>query len=449
MRRIFVAACAAVVLAAACTATSGTSGGGSSPSVVHTIDPNASHQPVTLVVWDWFRERELSNLEQITAGFEKQYPWIKLQFVPGKHTGDYVRAINGNVPIDVAIDWGPDNIGKYCSTGAWVDLAPYIKAYGLDMGATFPKSALTYTRYGGVQCSLPVLTDAYGLYYNKEMFAKAGISGPPRTLSELTDDAKKLTEFNPDGSIKVAGFVPISTFYENPNLYDGNPWGAQWYKSDGTSAFASDPAWAQMAQWDKALTDWYGYEKLQAFYADIGGPDSEWSSAHAFEQGKVAMLYDGEWRVSFIQNDHAQIDYGTAPFPVADDKPDLYGSGQVGGTIIGIPRTAQYPDEAWLLVQWLSTQTKPLNDLADLLKNVPTTKESLQTTNLANDPLFKPFMEIYQDPASYHYPLKPSGSADSDALATFLGDWEAGKISDLQQGLQNLAQQVDEQQQLG
>jgi multiple sugar transport system substrate-binding protein len=447
MRRIFAAACAAVMLAAACTATGGETN--KSPTVVHTIDPTASHQPVTLVVWDWFRERELENLQEITADFEAKYPWITLQFVPGKHTNAYVRAINANVPIDVAIDWGPDNIGKYCSTGAWVDLAPYIKAYGLDMQAVFPESALTYTRYGGVQCSLPVLTDAYGLYYNKDMFAKAGIAGPPKTLSELTEDAKKLTEFNPDGSIKVAGFVPISTFYENPNLYDGNPWGAQWYQSDGSSAFGSDPAWAEMAQWDKQLTDWYGYDKLQEFYANLGGEDSEWSSAHAFNLRKIAIHYDGEWRVSFIENDHANIDYGTAAFPVADDHPEWYGSGQVGGTIIGIPRTAEHPDEAWLLVQYLATQTKPLNQLADLLKNVPTTFEALQTTDLRNDQQFKPFLDIYTHPNSYHYPLKPSGTADADSLAAFLEDWEAGKVADLQQGLQDLAEQVDQQQQLG
>ena len=55
---------------------------------------------------------------------------------------------------------------------------------------------------------MPLLADVYGLYYNKDLLAKAGISGPPKTISELYDDAKKLTQRNSDGSIKVAGFVP-------------------------------------------------------------------------------------------------------------------------------------------------------------------------------------------------------------------------------------------------
>ena len=46
------------------------------------------------------------------------------------------------------------------------------------------------------------------MYYNLDMFEAAGISEPPKTTEELKDAAAKLTEFNDDGSIKVAGFVP-------------------------------------------------------------------------------------------------------------------------------------------------------------------------------------------------------------------------------------------------
>ena len=71
-----------------------------------------------------------------------------------------------------------------------------------------------YTSFAGSTCALPFLTDAYGLYYNQDMFDKANITEPPKTMSELIDVAKKLTVFNPDGSIKVAGFVPYMAYYE-------------------------------------------------------------------------------------------------------------------------------------------------------------------------------------------------------------------------------------------
>jgi multiple sugar transport system substrate-binding protein len=297
---------------------------------------------------------------------------------------------------------------------------------------------------------LPLLTDAYGLYYNKGMFAAAHISRPPRTLSEFTADAHKLTRFNPDGSIKVAGFMPLSTFYENSNLYNGLPWGATWYTPGGMSAFASDPAWARMLKWAKSeVAYFHGYDNLQKFFSKVGGPNSEWSSAQAFEQGEVAMAFDGEWRSSFIENDKAKIRYGTAPFPVADNKPELYGSGQVGGTIIGIPRTSTHPNEAWALVKFMTTNTKALDTLAELLKNVPTTYGSLRDPKLINDPHFKPFLSIYRNHNSRFYPLTTAGTAAADALDSFITKWQAGDVQNLQQGLKQLADQVNQQLQLG
>src|SRR6202008_2198900 len=79
----------------------------------------------------------------------------------------------------------------------------------------FPKATMYYTQYNGTRCALPLLADTYGLYYNKALFAKAHITHPPRTISELTADAKKLTQRNPDGSLKVVGLDPFIGFYEN------------------------------------------------------------------------------------------------------------------------------------------------------------------------------------------------------------------------------------------
>ena len=66
-----------------------------------------------------------------------------------------------------------------------------------------------YTQYNGKRCALPLLADTYGLYYNRELFEAAGITSPPKTISELAADAKKLTKFNADGSIKVARLRPV------------------------------------------------------------------------------------------------------------------------------------------------------------------------------------------------------------------------------------------------
>ena len=121
----------------------------------------------------------------------------------------------------------------------------------------------------------------------------------------------------------------------------------------------------------------------------------------------------------------------------------------MGGTVVGISRTAEHPSEAWLLVKFLTTDTNAVETLANLLGNVPTTYESLKDPKLANDPLFKPFMEIFQNENSYLLPLTPAASAPADLLADFQGKWEAGRVSDLQSGLEDLANAVDQQVGLG
>jgi multiple sugar transport system substrate-binding protein len=282
------------------------------------------------------------------------------------------------------------------------------------------------------------------------MFKKAGYTDPPKTLSELAAMAKKLTVRNPDGSLKVVGFDPLSNFYEGYNLYVGNAWGAQWYDANGKSAFGTDPAWQDAWNWDKQLTDWYGYDNLTKFLASVGGPNSEWNAQNAFEAGRVAMLYDGEWRESFIQNDKAKINYATAPFPVADDHPELYGSGLIGGTVVGIPSTGTHPAESWLLVKYLTTNTEALTTLAHLLKNVPTTYESLKDPQLNSDPIFKPFLDIFQNPNSHFRELTTLGVGDANLEQQYLEKWEAGSVNtDLQSYLNQLASQIDKQMQLG
>ena len=211
----------------------------------------------------------------------------------------------------------------------------------------FPKTIRDYTAYKDKRCALPFLADTYGLYYNKKLLAKAGISEPPKTVDELAADAKKLTTRNNDGSLDVVGFDPLMGFYENAPVHNGPMWGAKWMDGD-KSALAEDPAWEDFARWTKKLGDWYGYDKLVKWQAGAG---DEFSASNAFERGKLAMMLDGEYRIGFIKAEHPELDFGTAPLPVS--KPDLYGSGFVIGTIMGLPKGAKHTDPAWLLPQVL------------------------------------------------------------------------------------------------
>jgi multiple sugar transport system substrate-binding protein len=428
------------MIVAACTAGGGS---GSSPPA------KSSHKPVTLTVWSFFTGRELRQFDGVLAGLKKSAPWITVNSVGGKQPTDILRAINSGTAPDVAIEPGPDDSSKYCATGAWIDLNPYITQDHVDLSKLSPPAALRYTSYKGNQCSLPMLSDAYGLYYNTAMFKAAGITSPPRTFSQLEADAKKLTKKNPDGSFKVVGFDPLQAFYESYAIDQGVYNGASWYSSSGKSALASDPRWAQLLQWQKSFADWYGYNNLTKWFQNIGGANSEFSASNAFETGKVAMELDGEWRVAFISSDHAKISYATAPFPVADNMASDYGAGQIGGTIIGIPKGASDAADAWEVVKYLALGTQAEEHLGELLKNVPTTLPALKDPTLSQNANFKTFLNIFANPHSGYKQITPLGTADSDLFSAFIDKYLAGNVPSLRPGLQSVATQIDRQGQLG
>jgi multiple sugar transport system substrate-binding protein len=445
-RQLFGAAAALVLaLAAACggSGSNGSSSGGSS----------GSHTPVTLTVWHQFAAEEAKPFADALTGFAKRYPWIHLNLAlqpnPANDTFDpnLIAAIKGGNAPDVAIGFTPAYAGQYCSSGLWEDLTPFMQKDHMSI-SQFAPATISYTSFGGKQCALPSLTDAFGLYYNKKMFAKAGITSPPKTMTELAADAKRLTVRNSDGSIKVAGFVPLNQWEELDIADLGNAFGATWFDKSGKAQLANEPGWTAAFEWQKQLVDWYGYSNLEKFFATY--TNSEFNATNAFETGKVAMVFDGEWRTKFITRDHPTLDYGTAPFPVADNQPQLYGSGRVGGTILGIPQGTKHPQEAWDLLKYLATDTNYLVTLANSLGNVPTTTASGNSPNLHLGPQFKTFVDIWNNPRSSFYPpLTAAGAGYAQLVDNFDAQWQAGNVSDLQAGLQKLDTNIDNQQQLG
>ena len=137
-----------------------------------------------------------------------------------------------------------------------------------------------------------------------------------------------------------------------------------------------------------------GADKLERFVAGAG---DEFSSANDFEAGRTAMNFDGEWRTAFIADEVPDLPYATAPYPVPDDMADTYGRGPVGGTIIGIPKGSPHPDEAWLLLDYMATDTDTLVFMANNVRNVPTTIASLSDPGLDVTPQFQTFLDMFQN----------------------------------------------------
>ncbi len=398
-------------------------------------------EPATLKVWIPFGSEEAPFVQSVIDDFAAMHPELTIEVTTDVTDDQIIAGLRGGETADVAVSWESGNVGQFCAPGGFEDLGPWLERDGVDMN-DFAEATLAYTEFDGTRCALPLLADAYGLYYNKALFDAAGIDGPPTTITELTDYAKMLTQRNEDGSLAVVGFDPLLGFYQNTPSRYATMFGADWVDADGGSVLGSDPAWAKALQWQKELVDWYGYEDLVQFGAGAG---DEFSASNAFETGKVAMNIDGEWRVAFIGREAPDLDYGTAPVPVDDEQPDLYGSGYINGTIVGIPGNAANKEQAWALVKYLTTDDAALAKLSNGLRNVPSTKSSGQSPDLIPDEHFATFLDIFAHPASSTTPVTAVGSAYQNLVNDFVSRWQAGNVPDLQAGLTDLDQQIDDQ----
>jgi multiple sugar transport system substrate-binding protein len=426
-----VAASAAItLLASACT-------GQSSGSA----DDDAS-KDVTITFWHgWSAPNELKAINDNVARFEKAHPNIHVK-VQGNITDDKINQAlraGGSKAPDVVSSFTTDNVGQFCSSGTFADLAPFLQKSNIDPAATFPKPMLEYTQFEGKRCSLPLLGDAYGLYYNTKEFAAAGITAPPKTLSEFKADAVKLTKSSGD-SYSQLGFMPDFHGYESTPMHVAAQWGVKYFDDAGKSQVAKDPGFAAMFTWQQDMVKALGgFAKLEKFRSGFG---DEFGAKNPLHTGQVAMGIDGEWRAGMAK-DAGMNDLAVAPFPVPDDQADTYGKGYLSGTIIGIANTSAKKNAAWELVKFMTTDTDAVVSFANAIHNVPSTLAALKSPKLDQDPSFKTFLDIAQNPNSTTTPPSVNGGAYQVTLQDFGYAYESGKAKDLTQGLQGVDTQVD------
>ncbi|MFF7774765.1 ABC transporter substrate-binding protein [Streptomyces tanashiensis] len=406
-------------------------------------DPKAE---TTITFWHgWAAPAEVKAIEDNVARFEKAHPNIKVKVVGGINDdklGQALRAGGSNGP-DVVSSFTTANVGKFCASGALADLKPFIEKDKLDLDAIFPKVLQSYTQFEGKRCSLPLLSDAYGLYYNKDQFKAAGLDpeAPPKTWSQFTEVAKKLTKAKGD-SYERLGFMPNYLGYETVLSHYMSQWKhGGYFGTDGKSTVAKDPAFAEAITYQKSLVDALGgFEKLDKYRTTFG---DEWGAQHPFQTGQVAMQLDGEWRLNFVKDAKVGFEVGVAPLPVADDEIGEYGKGYLSGTIMGIAPQSRKQNAAWELVKYMTTDTDAVVNFANGIGNVPSTLEALKSPNLKFDARFKTFLDIARHPASTTSDGAVNGSAYQETLQKFAGQYEKGQVTDLKKGLADTAAQID------
>ncbi|MGW7262971.1 ABC transporter substrate-binding protein [Streptomyces sp. NPDC054842] len=431
---------AAVVLAASAsiallaTACTGQSDSGASDD---------ASKETTLNFWHaWSAPGEVEAVKSLVAGFEKKHPNIHVNVV-GNMTDDKINQAlraGGDKAPDVVSSFTTNNVGKFCSSGAFVDLNPFFEKAHIDPEKTFPKAMNEYTQFEGNRCAVPLLGDAYGLYYNKTAFEKAGITSPPKTWSEFEKDARKLTVAKGDSYSRL-GFMPNYHGWESTTEHYFGQFSPTYFDSEGKSNIAKDPAFKQGFTLQKRLVDALGgYRKLEKYRSKLG---DEWGPKHPFHTGQVAMQLDGEWRLGMAEEAKPGFEIGVAPLPVPDDQADQYGKGYITGTIAGVAATSKKQNAAWELVKYMTTDTDAVVGFANAIHNVPSTLAALKSPKLKYDPRFKTFLDIASNPHSTTTPASVNGGTYLVTIQQFGYDYESGKARDLEAGLRKTAAQID------
>ncbi|WP_030297342.1 ABC transporter substrate-binding protein [Streptomyces katrae] len=419
------------VLASACTGQSGNAAAD---------DPD---KEVTLNFWHgWSAPSEAKAIEENIARFEKAHPNIKVK-VTGNMTDDKINQAlraGGDKAPDVVSSFTTDSVGKFCNSGAFADLNPFLRKSGVDKAQVFPKTLLEYTQFNGNQCTLPLLNDAYGLVYNKDAFKAAGITEPPKTWSQFTEVAQKLTKSSGD-SYDQLGIMPTYHGYETTPMRLAAQWSPKYFGADGKASLAKDPGFASMLNAQKDLVAKLGgYEKLEKFRSTFG---DEWSAEHPFHKGQVAMQIDGEWRAAMAKEAGVAFEIGTAPLPVPDDQVADYGKGYLSGTIMGIASGSKKQNASWELVKYMTTDTEAVVAFANAIHNVPSTLAALESPNLQVTPEFKTFLDIARHPRSNTTPAQADGGTYQLTFQDLAYAVEKGDVADIPAGLAKTDQQID------
>ena len=423
-------AAATTLVLAGCSSSTGSSG----------IDKTAPTKLTgTVSLWHFFTDREATVIQGVVNDFEKLHPGVKVVVHSGQDDTKLQQAISAGDNVDVGLSYSTDIVGAFCSSGAFRDLTPYIKRDKVDISDLTPVTK-SYTEFDGKRCAMPALSDDYALYYNTDLLTAAGISSPPRTLSELETDALKLTTYNPDGSIKTLGFDPVMGFYENAAAHYAPATGARWLDSKDKSLIGTDPGWPELIKWQTAFVQKIGYAKLKAFDAAAG---QEFSASNAFQKGKLAMNLDGEWRTAFIADQAPKLKYGTAPFPTADDHTDLYGGGYITGNIAGIAKGSKNPELAWALLKYLTMNTGAVVKMANGLKNVPHLTSALQSSDLEVDSQYKTFIDVAGNPSSLTTPASPVGAGYQTTFEQWWEKYQETGTGSIAAGLKTVDKQIN------
>lgn len=301
---------------------------------------DAGDKKVKLSILSWNNEKEMTP---VLEGFQKKYPHISFDFQHAPPVKDYIAKLQTMLLSDSATDIfiiAAENRNEIIDGGYALDLTdqPFMKTMIEFNKPMLSKNGRTYafTQTGW----------AGGLFYNKQLFRKAGIDKVPQTWDEFIQVCLKLKE---------QGIIPIydnmqdvtsihSALFGNMVLSKDPEFDAKVFAGEKTFA----EGWTEVFRlWKKDLID------RQILTPDMIGLTGD-QIVNEFALGNVAMFPGGPWNIPTLEETNPDLEFDMMAIPGPDPAGGNYFAG-APGVGFAVNSKTKYKEEALLFLEYLAS----------------------------------------------------------------------------------------------
>ncbi len=302
---------------------------------------------VTLSFWNGFTGPDGATMERIVRSFNRRHPHIRvrMQIIPwGTYYDKLTLGLAYGNPPDAFI-LHVNRFPEYAHYESLEPIGSLLEAGGLDPDDFMPipwKAGI----WEGTQYGIPLDCHPQGLYYNIDLFRKAGIvdsrgnARPPTNLAEFLDAAKKLTiDRDGDGKPEQWGFA-FTWMRTNAFTFMGQFGGGMLDSDLKRSALERPEA-------QKAL----GLMKDLIYRYKVAPSPEGQDSWVGFQTGRVAMALEGVYMLSSLE-EQEDLRFAGAPCPQFGPVKAAW----AGTHMLVMPRgiSREKREAAWTFIRYLS-----------------------------------------------------------------------------------------------
>lgn len=287
-----------------------------------------------------------ADVRAMTESFTKANPdvSVNLEFVPyeGLHDKTVLAQGSGGGYDVVLFDviWP----AEYASNKVLLDVSDKITP---EMKSGVLPGAWTTVEYEGKRYGMPWILDTKYLFYNKEILEKAGITNPPKTWAELSEQAKIIKDkgllATPIAWSWSQAEAAICDYTTLVSAYDGS------FIKDGKPVFQTGGG-----------LDALNY-MVESYKSGLTNPNSkeflEEDVRRVFQNGEAAFALNWTYMYNMANNpkdSKVAGKVGVVPAPGVEGKSKV--SAVNGSMGLGITSTSKHPDEAWKYITFMTSQ---------------------------------------------------------------------------------------------